>query len=92
MTYSIETTSGFEKDIKLIAKRAWDISLLKEVIELLEAGNTLPPKYKNHKLKGEWIGVWDCHIQPDWVLLYRKDEKAKIIYLIATGTHSDLFR
>ena len=65
MIYRIETTSGFEKDTKLITKRALDISLLEEVIELLEAGNTLPPKYKNHKLKGEWIGVWGCHIQPD---------------------------
>jgi mRNA interferase YafQ len=89
--YKIETTSEFERNIKLIKKRDWDISLLKSIILLLEQGQQLPIHCKNHKLSGNMKGIWDCHIQPDWLLLYQKDEANKRIILVATGTHSDLF-
>ena len=67
------------------------MSDLKAVIEILASGINIPAKYKNHRLKGNMSDKWDIHIQPDWILLYTKDEKRKIIKLVRTGTHSDLF-
>lgn len=89
--YTIETTTKFERDIKLMQKRGANLLLLKNVISLLELGQQLPPPYKNHKLIGDMQGLWDCHIQSDWLLIYRRDEKSMTIILVATGTHSDLF-
>ena len=79
----------FLKDAERSKKRGKDMGKLKLVIELLLAQKSLPPKYKNHKLKGDFEGCWECHIQPDWLLVYRKTAEA--IILIRTGSHSDLF-
>jgi len=89
--FKIEYTNSFEKDLKLMQKRNVSISELKTVIELLISGDDIPMKYKNHKLKGNLFNKWDIHIQSDWILLYTKDEKNKIIKLVRTGTHADLF-
>ena len=91
MSYSIEYAGKIKKDIKLAQKRNLDIALFKEVVILLEKHGTLPAKYKPHKLTGNYKGYWECHIQPDWLLVWEQNETIKLITLTRTGTHSDLF-
>jgi mRNA interferase YafQ len=91
MKYTVKTTTRFVKDYKLTEKRGWDISLLDNVIKLLANGEKLPERYKDHALTGNWKGHRDCHIQDDWVLIYRIDGNTLILTLTRTGTHSDLF-
>jgi len=85
----LSQTNQFKKDIKRSQKRGKDLAKLKTVIDLLLAGQALPPKNRDHQLGGTWGGHRDCHIEPDWLLIYRilDDE----IRLERTGTHSDLF-
>ena len=90
--YHIEYTNSFKKDIELMQKRNVNILELKSIIETLASGKNIPIKYKNHKLKGNLLNKWDLHIQPDWILLYTKDDTKNIIKLVRTGTHSDLFK
>jgi len=89
--YSLSTTKQFEKDYKLCNKRGFKIALLHTIFELLEKDGTIPLKYKPHRLTGNYKGFWECHIQPDWLLIWEKQEKEKNIQLIRTGTHADLF-
>ena len=89
MKYQLKPTSRFKQDIKAAKKRGYDLSLLTEVIDLLAAGEQLPPKYKDHNLIGNYKGFRECHIQPDWLLIYEVSEN--VLYLARTGTHSDLF-
>ncbi|MCX6974165.1 MAG: type II toxin-antitoxin system YafQ family toxin [Verrucomicrobia bacterium] len=85
----LSQTNQFKKDIKRQQKRSKDLSKLKEVIDLLLEKKPLPPKNRDHQLSGEWSGHRDCHIEPDWILIYKilEDE----LRLERTGTHSDLF-
>ena len=91
MKYKIERTSKFKKDYKLIVKRRYDLKILEEVIRILANGEKLPPKYKDHSLTGNYIGMRECHITPDWLLIYEIDNDTLYLYLTRTGTHSDLF-
>jgi mRNA interferase YafQ len=91
MNYRIEYTGKFNKDIKLAVKRGMNMNLLKNVVEILEKDGKLPAKYKPHVLKGNYKGLWECHIQPDWLLIWKQDDGIKLISLTRTGTHSDLF-
>ena len=68
-----------------------DISLLKSIVTKLANGESLDPKYKDHPLTGNWIGHRECHIQPDWLLVYRYEDDVLVLTLVRTGTHSDLF-
>jgi mRNA interferase YafQ len=79
----------FARDVKLAQKRGKDMSKLRELIELLVAGKPLPTRYKDHALAGEWSHYRDCHIEPDWLLIYKID--GDNLYLVRPGTHSDLF-
>jgi mRNA interferase YafQ len=72
-------------------KRGADIGKLETVVGLLAAGETLPPKYRDHALTGDMAGTRDCHITPDWLLLYRIEEGVLVLALTRTGTHADLF-
>ena len=81
-----------KRDLKLIKKRGKDISKLETVLEILLSGENLPDKYKDHQLKGEMSEFRECHIEPDWLLIYRKEDTELILYATATGTHADLFR
>lgn len=83
------TQMQFEKDSKKYKKRGKDMARLEIVIEFLQQEKPLPPKYRNHKLQGNWKGYWECHIEPDWLLVYKKNETELI--LVAMGSHSDLF-
>lgn len=78
----------FIKDARLTIKRGKDDTKLEHVL-LAPQDNPLPAKYRPHKLTGEWQGCWECHIEPDWLLIYRYNEDELI--LLRTGTHSDLF-
>lgn len=91
MKYNIERTSQFKKDFKSAVKRNLDISKLTEVINLLADGQELPEKYKDHFLKGNYAGYRECHIQPDWLLIYKISEDVLILSLFRTGSHSELF-
>jgi mRNA interferase YafQ len=89
--YRIYFSTKFKKDYKLSLKRGLKEPLIKEVItQLIETGS-VPLKYKPHILKGNYAGLWECHIQPDWLLIWEQNEEIKLISLIRTGTHSDLF-
>lgn len=87
----IVLTTRFKKDYKLIKKRGYDISLLKETVDLIASNKQLPEKYKDHALSGDYQGCRECHITPDWLLVYEIYEEELILYLTRTGTHSDLF-
>lgn len=91
MKFTVKPTSRFQKDLKLISRRGYDIPKLKTVVKLLADGEELPAQYKDHSLKGDYIGCRECHIQPDWLLIYEYDHGSLILYLTRTGTHSDLF-
>lgn len=89
--YAVKPTTKFQKDLKRIHKRGYDLSLLTEVIKKLAAGETLPEKNKDHTLTGNFSGCRECHITPDWLLIYEIANSELILYLTRTGTHSDLF-
>lgn len=89
--YAIKPTTKFQKDLKRIQKRGYDISLLTDVIKKLAAGEQLPDKNKDHSLSGIFARCRECHITPDWLLIYEIADEDLILYLTRTGTHSDLF-
>ena len=91
MKYTIKPTSKFQKDLKRIQKRGYDLNLLKEIIKKLANGEKLPEKNKDHSLTGNYSGKRECHITPDWLLVYEYDNDNLFLYLTRTGTHSDLF-
>jgi len=90
--FRIITTNTFEKDVVRCAKRGLSLDFLQKSIELLEENGTLPPNYKPHILSGNLKGHWECHIKPDWLLIWIKNNQLKTITLIGTGSHSDLFK
>lgn len=91
MSFEIVWTTRFKKDYKLAMKRRMDMDLLDDIIRKLARGETLPDKNRDHDLSGDWIGHRECHILPDWLLIYRIDESVLVLTLTRTGTHSDLF-
>ena len=90
LTIRYQTT--FKKDYKTAKKRGYDLRLIEEVIRMLAEGRELPKKYKDHILLGsKYKGCHECHITPDWLLVYQIGERGLILYLTRTGTHSDIF-
>jgi mRNA interferase YafQ len=89
--YIINDSNSFKKDYKLIKKRNYDLFLLKEVLGELMTKGKLYIKFKPHKLSGNYSGHWECHIKPDWLLIWLQDDVNREITLVRTGTHSDLF-
>lgn len=89
--YKIVQTSKFKKDLKTAIKRGYDINLLGTVVDTLASGEALPAKYKDHALIGNYKDCRECHITPDWLLIYEIDGEELYLYLTRTGTHSDLF-
>ncbi len=85
----VSRANRFKKDYKLISKRGKKLEKLDAVMFMLAKEGALPPKYKLHKLIGEWEGTWECHIEPDWLLVFEMNSTH--IRLLRTGTHSDLF-
>ena len=91
MKYEIVPSNQFRKDLKLAQKRGYDIDKIKKVISALACGETLEAKYRDHALTGDYSGFRECHIQPDWLLIYQINGDRLILFLARTGTHSDLF-
>ena len=89
--YTVKPTTQFKKDFKLVIKRGLKIELLEEVIAALAMGETLSEKHKDHALTGNWIGHRECHVLPDWLLIYRIEDDVLVLTLTRTGTHIDLF-
>jgi mRNA interferase YafQ len=89
--YTLKPTTRFQKDVKLAAKRGYKIDLLTVVIKKLAAGEVLGASYKDHALKGKYMNCRECHITPDWLLIYEIANDELLLYLTRTGTHSDLF-
>lgn len=88
---TIKYQAAFKKDYKRIVKRGYDIRLLEKVIELLANQKPLPEKNRDHQLSGDYAGCRECHITPDWLLIYEVADEELILYLTRTGSHSDLF-
>lgn len=89
--YLVKPTTLFKKDYKQAIKRGLKIKLLDDVVAALAMGEKLPEKNRDHALTGDWIGHRECHIQPDWLLVYRIEDNVLVLTLARTGTHSDLF-
>lgn len=85
----IRYSTKFKKDFKTCVKRQYKMALLQQVIDILRIPDSLPPKNKDHNLSGNYAGYKECHIDPDWLLIYRQNETELLLY--RTGTHSDLF-
>lgn len=90
--YAIKWSSKFKKEYKLAIRRNYKIEELDEVIITLANGETLPEKYRNHELEGNWKNHYECHIRPDWLLIYQIKEDMLVLELTRTGTHADLFK
>lgn len=88
--YKLYLTNSFKRDYKKIVKRGYDIKLMETVVDILLMGEALPEKNKDHALSGNWKGYRECHILPDWLLVYEVIEDRLILSLTATGSHSDL--
>lgn len=91
MKLKIVSSSHFRKDLKLAQKRGFDLKKLSSVVDRLASGESLPEKNRDHALTGQYLGFRECHIEPDWLLVYRIDGEELELFLFRTGTHSDLF-
>ena len=91
MQYELILTGKFKKSLKLAKKWGLDLKLLDKVITMLQNDIPLEEKYRDHELKGKYQGFKECHIQPDWLLIYLKENDVLTLTLVDTGTHSDLF-
>ena len=89
--YSVQYTNQFKKDWKLCLKRGFPMDLLQTAITILAQKGSLPPEYKPHKLSGKRADEWECHIKPDWLLVWEQHEKELTLLMLNTGTHSDIF-
>ena len=89
--YSVEYTKRFEKDVKRCVKRGLNIAKLQAAANLLAETGTLPVQYRPHKLTGNYADCWECHIEPDWLLVWEQDDFRLTLLFLHTGTHSDIF-
>lgn len=90
--YKVNFTGRFKKDVKRCTKRGLDVSLIAEIVDMLSSNGSLPATYKPHKLIGtQGNNTWECHIQPDWLLIWQQFDDELILLMLSTGSHSDLF-
>ena len=92
MKYELQFTSQFKKDLKLAKKQNKDLGKLFEVIDILANGETLDAKYKDHSLTGNYRGTRECHVEPDWLLIYEIRGDVLVLMLYRLGSHSELFK
>ena len=91
MTYTIKPSTKFAKDLKRVQRRGWKIASLTGIVKELAAGKKLLDKHRDHDLVGNFTGLRECHIEPDWLLIYEIDSDNLMLYLVRTGSHSDLY-
>ena len=89
--FIVKFTNQYKKSYKLLIKRGLNIKLLDDVVEMLKDGKTLDKRYKDHALEGKYNKFRECHIKPDWLLIYLVEDDVMILTLIDTGSHSDIF-
>ena len=89
--FDIVLSNQFKKDLKLIVKRGYKLEKLNKVVDKLASNIELEDKHRDHSLTGNYTGCRECHVEPDWLLVYRIDGNELILFLSRTGTHSDLF-
>ena len=92
MKYELVLTGKFKKGLKLAKKRGLDIKLLEGIVDKLQNGIPLEEKHRDHELKGKFKGFRECHIQPEWLLMYLIEDDVLVLTLVDTGTHSDMFK
>lgn len=92
MRYEVKFTTAYKKSYKLMKKRGLDINELDTVVDALRKGETLDEKYRDHALNGNFVGFRECHIKPDWLLIYLIENDILTLTLVDTGSHSDIFR
>ena len=90
--YKLRTSNKFEKDVVKCAKRNYDLDALETVLTFLEQSGELPAKYKPHKVSGNYKNYWECHVKPDWLIIWQQNNKTRVIELVRTGTHSEPFK
>jgi len=91
MNYRVKFTNRFKREHRLMERRGENMQLLADVVDLLRQGKPLPEKYRDHALTGNYRGARECHIKPDWLLIYQIENDLLVLTLMRTGTHSDLF-
>lgn len=89
---NVQYQSKFKKDLRLLAKRGYDMNKIQDVITMLADEKPLPEQYQDHALKGNWVGYRECHILPDWLLIYSVNNNILLLTVVRSGTHADLFR
>ena len=89
--YELEYTNSFEKDLKRCPNRGYNLQLLQEAIDILQEKGELPAQYRPHKLSGKLVGLWECHIKGDWLLIWQQNDTELILIMTDTGIHADLF-
>ena len=92
MNYDIKRTTQFKKDVKLMLKQGRDIQPMLDVIEMLRTDTPLPEQFRDHALSGNWFGKRECHIDPDWLLIYEKHENLLLLTRLRTGSHGIILR
>ena len=92
MKYEVKFTNQFKKDLKLAKKQNKDLDKLYEVIGILADGGTLDARYRDHDLSGNYMGTRECHIEPDWLLVYEIRNEVLVLLLYRLGTHAELFK
>lgn len=90
-SFGLVLTRGFEKDVKRMERRGQNLAKLWKVVAILRQGKELPQQYRNHPLQGDMAGREECHIGPDWLLVYRRREDILVLVMLQTGTHADIF-
>lgn len=89
--YEVIYTGQFKKSLKQCVRRGFDVNVFKTVLDILQEKGQLPAEYRPHKLTGKYKGCWECHMQPDWLLIWEQEDQQLRLILVDTGTHSDLF-
>ncbi|MBQ0142064.1 MAG: type II toxin-antitoxin system YafQ family toxin [Prevotellaceae bacterium] len=91
MAYNITFTKNFSKDVERCRKRGYNMTKLRDVLDILIETGSVPSQYRPHKLSGNRDGEWECHISPDWLLVWKQNDQELTLLMLNTGTHSDLF-
>ena len=91
MAYQVVLSTRFKKEFRRCIKRGLNMKLITDAMDLLEATGSLPAEYKPHKLSGDMDGIWECHIQPNWLMTWEQNDQQLTLLFLQTGTHADLF-
>ena len=92
MRYTIRVTKRFIKDAELCKRRGYDMHIMHKAMQMLAENGTLPEQYRPHKLTGNYSGMWECHLRPDWLMVWKPNENEMVMLFSRTGSHSDLFK